>query len=243
MKRLTFLTVTLLLTIATIVGFSQDDKTVLLFMCEAIKGDTVEDLSGNGNDGKINGNIKVVEGRWNNGYQLDGKSHILVSKSDTLAIKTNITVELWMKREPSDAEQFIIDKRDGGGYEMYINSNIMRFLMETPALKIRLDDPETAPIGEWHYYAGTYDGKKMKLYVDGELVAEGEQKDDLGIESDLFIGGENGTSGFFKGILDNLRISNVARTKNELKDAFERGFLAVEPSGKLTTTWSRVKNR
>ncbi len=43
MKRLTFLlTVTLLLTIVPVVGFSQDDKTALLFLCEAIKGDTYE---------------------------------------------------------------------------------------------------------------------------------------------------------------------------------------------------------
>jgi len=243
MKGLAFLlAAALFLTATSVVGFSQDGNTVLLFLCEDIKGDTVKDSSGNSNDGKVDGNVKVVEGRWNNGYKFDGKSHILVNKSDTLDIKQNITIEVWVKHEQSDAEQFILDKREGGGYELYMNSNIMRFLMETPALKLRLDDPETAPVGEWHYYVGTYDGKEMKLYVDGELVAEMAQKDDLGIESDLLIGAENGSSGFFMGVIDNLHISNIARAENEIKAAFERGFLAVEPSDKLTTAWGRVKN-
>jgi hypothetical protein len=38
-----------------------------------------------------------------------------------------------------------------------------------------LQFPGIAP----HYYAGTYNSKMIKLYVDGELFAEGDQSDDL----------------------------------------------------------------
>jgi len=68
MKRLVFLlTAALFLTVAAVVGFSQDvnvdANTVLLFRFDDINGDTVKDYSGNNNKGEINGDISVVEGK------------------------------------------------------------------------------------------------------------------------------------------------------------------------------------
>jgi len=248
MKALVFLLAAALLsTVTPVAGFSQDvdvdANTVLLFRFDKINGDTVKDDSGKDNNGEINGNISVVEGKWNKGYRFDGKSYIQVKKSDTLDIKQDITLELWLKceEEKLGTEQFILDKRGGSprsGYELYINNiNFMNVLTQTLPSELRVSvntEPEIVPVGEWHHYAVTYDGESVKLYLDGKLINEASQDGDLGIETDLYIGGEKGSSGFFTGVLDNLRISNVARTKFNL---------AVEPSGKLTTSWGRVKTR
>ena len=249
-----FLASALFLTVAPVVIFSQDvdvdANTVLLFRFDEIQGDTVKDYSGNDNNGTINGNIRITEGKWNKGYQFDGKSHIVVAKSDTLDITKDITIELWVKceEEKLGSEQFIIEKRGGSprsGYELIISSeNFMTVLTQTAPYGDRPIDgkvilntaPEPVPIGEWQYYAATYDGENLKIYFGGNLAAEAPQVEDLGIETDLYIGAEKGTYGFFTGALDSLRISNVARTADEMKKA-----AAVEPSGKLTTTWGRVK--
>ena len=251
-----FLAGVLLLTVAPTVGFSQDlavdANTVLLFRFEEINGDTVKDYSGNGNDGQINGNIQIVEGIRNNGYQFDGQSHILVEKSDTLDITKDITIELWVKCDvmlDSGQYQFVLERRGGdprSGYELYlIPGNFMNVLTQTAPYEGRPSDgkvsvntePEIMPVGEWQYCAVTYDGENVRIYAGGNLAAEAPQVNDLGIETDLYIGGEKGTSSFFTGALASLRISNVARTATEIRAA-----AAIELSDKITTTWARIKS-
>ena len=253
MKRLVFpLAAALFLTVVPVVGFSQDvnvdANTVLLFRFDEISGNTVKDYSGNNHNGEINGNISVVEGKWKKGYRFDGQSYILVKKTDMLDIKQNLTLELWLKceEEKLDSEQFILNKRGGSprsGWEMYItSSNFMNILTQTLPSELRVSvdtGPETVPVGEWRHYAVTYDGVDVKLYVDGELIDKNPQDGDLGVEADLYIGAEKGTSGFFTGVLDSLRISNVARTANQIRIS----GAAVEFSDKLTTSWGFLKQR
>ena len=249
MKRLAFLlAVALLLGVAPVVGFSQ---TVLYFPCDDIQGDTVQDLSGAGNDGTINGQINLVPGKFGNGYEFDGASMIQVPKSGTLDITQNITVEAWtLKLEAGAEEQFVFDKRAGGprlGYEFFQVDNVFGFMMATPGKKAVLNQDEPAPIGTWQYHAATYDGKTMKYYLDGEFLKETDQIGDLGVESDLFIGTEGfpaGTRHFYAGVVDNIRISNIARTADEIKEAYNNvSGLAVNPEWKLAQTWGSIKTQ
>ena len=254
MKRLVLLlTTALFLTVAPVVGFSQDidvdANTVLLFRFEEIQGDnTVTDYSGNNHNGEINGSLQVVPGRWGNAYAFDGQSHILVRRTDMLDIKQNLTVEFWIKcQESVEGEQFVLNKRGGSprsGWEMYIlTGNFMNILAQTLPSELRVS-VDTQPgiimqVDEWRYCAVTYDGVDVKLYVDGELINEAPQDGDLGIEADFYIGAEKGSSGFFKGALDSLRISNVARTADEIKES----VTAVELGDKLANIWGRMKTR
>ena len=58
--------------------------------------------------------------------------------------------------------------------------------------------------------------------------------------------GKAGGSGAacLKGIIDEVRLSNVARTQEEIMELMNEGLktlLAVDAGGKLTTTWGRIK--
>lgn len=253
MKRLAFLlAAALLLGVAPVVGFSleADNHTVLLFLCDDIQGDTVKDLSGAGNDGTIEGEIKVVPGKLGNGYEFDGESSVIrVPKSGTLDITQNITVEAWAKPEKSADELFILDKRAGNprlGYELFEVDNVFGFMMATPPdtgkEKAVLNQDEPSPIGTWQYHAATYDGEKLIYYLDGEFLKETDQSGDLGVESDLFIGAENGTKGFYVGVLDNLRISNGVWTADQIALGFDQAT-AVNPQSKLAQTWGLIKTQ
>ena len=62
--------------------------------------------------------------------------------------------------------------------------------------------------GVWYYVAGTYDGRELKLYVDGEEVfkvsAVGTMADSKGT---LFLGGSPVLGQFFfKGLIDDVRV-------------------------------------
>ncbi|MFZ2125096.1 MAG: LamG-like jellyroll fold domain-containing protein [Candidatus Saccharimonadales bacterium] len=71
----------------------------------------------------------------------------------------------------------------------------------------------------WHHVAATYDGMTMKLYIDGQLDGSKSVSLDMPDSSQpLYIGTSQGgreygkKRGYFAGDLDELRISNVARS-------------------------------
>jgi hypothetical protein len=47
---------------------------------------------------------------------------------------------------------------------------------------------------------------------------------------------------YFQGAVDEIRVSDIARTPDEIKESFTSGLkLPVEPKGKLTGMWGNVK--
>ena len=96
----------------------------------------------------------------------------------------------------------------------------------------------------WYHVAYSYDGKVLKTYVDGELDRENKISGDISIVDVPFtIGSYKGTGYFWQGQVDEVRVSNVARSQEEIKavmSGFE-AFLGVAPGDKLATRWGRIK--
>jgi len=61
------------------------------------------------------------------------------------------------------------------------------------------------------------------------------------------IGSRFGSSDFFNGLIDDVAIFSVALTESDIEDIVTKGLsdalgmTAVSPSGKLVTTWSKIK--
>ena len=97
----------------------------------------------------------------------------------------------------------------------------------------------------------TFDGTTRKAYLDGELAFEAETPG-LIIYGDplpsLVIGDRNvnrAASGeLMNGLVDDVGVFNVALGDEDVMDIMNNGLqgvVAVEPSGKLATTWATVK--
>ncbi|MFC1713616.1 LamG domain-containing protein [Candidatus Poribacteria bacterium] len=234
-----------------------DKNTVLLFTFDEPFGNDVKDVSGNGNDGDVGAGIEWSnEGEIGGCAKFTGKDAIRADGSDLLKeTDEGITVGFWMKKEedvPNDASRTVVERGWGaeGGFRIYFS-------------KAASDDPEKpdpeAPITlywgisgvegaadlrdyplapEWHYIAGTYDGKVMKLYLDGKPRG-GRGGQGLIIESkqDVEIGGN------FVGSIDEFRISNVARSMDDIRRHMEGKEQAVNPEQNLSTTWGAIKLR
>jgi hypothetical protein len=107
---------------------------------------------------------------------------------------------------------------------------------------------------EWHYFATTYDGDICLLYIDGEedfgrstVGPAGEIGGPADLnEGPVTIGANPAPAYAFDGIIDEVRLSSVARTQEEIQEAMEKGLkamAAVSPGGKLAVAWASIKEQ
>jgi autotransporter-associated beta strand protein len=69
--------------------------------------------------------------------------------------------------------------------------------------------------GAWHHFAAVHDGAAARLYVDGLLAGTDSTPGTASTPTTpVFFGGEDGTARYHKGPLDEMRVSNVARSSN-----------------------------
>jgi len=111
-----------------------------------------------------------------------------------------------------------------------------------------LGDP--LPVNEWVHLVGVWDGTKIHIYVNGKLQ---NSADAVGQPWDspeaVFIGHDTGCNAgkgrcHWAGIIDEVVIFNMPLTKEQvvsLGNGIE-GVLAVDASGKTTTTWGKLKS-
>jgi len=80
--------------------------------------------------------------------------------------------------------------------------------------------------GIWYHAAVTYDGSKWRLYLNGIFEAEltinqtprWDSIQHAGLATAMQSGGVSTASGYFNGVLDEVRIWNYARTQTEIQD-------------------------
>ena len=86
------------------------------------------------------------------------------------------------------------------------------------------------PYLEWAHYAGTYDGSRMRVYVNGELAAEravpGKRINST--DSPVWIGA-SGYRDRTPALIDGVEIWNVARTQEQIRQSMRDGLKGDEP--------------
>jgi len=178
----------------------------------------------------VTGLIATSELMANTALELDGDSAIEVPNSDSLNPKTAITIEAWMKMEKGEGECLA---KDWGNQRDYIFPEIVdgtkaRFVL-WPGTKI-LDVPGLE-LNEWQHFAGVWDGKEMRAYVNGEEM--GKLPYDAGelnaSDVSLYIGVGASNQWTCQGFMDEIRIWEVARTEKEIKEFMEKTLNGDEP--------------
>ncbi|MEC9257044.1 MAG: LamG domain-containing protein [Candidatus Poribacteria bacterium] len=139
--------------------------------------------------------------------QLDGKTYIEVPDSESLNPKKALTIEAWMKMESNGGECLA---KDWGGQRDYIFPELIdgtkiRFVL-WPQTKI-LDAPGLE-LKKWQHHAGVWDGKEMRIYVDGKKVgaAAYSAKELNDSKASLYIGVGDSAQWACTGIIDEIRI-------------------------------------
>ena len=246
--------VTLVILLTSGVGlrsFAQDEHTVALYTFETGTGKTVKDLSGNGNDGELMG-PKWGEGNPGGGLVFGGnapRDFVEIPDSESLDLVEGLTVEMWLYLEAwSTAGGTGATKETT--YKVGPRSDkkvLIRMTTEAQAWGAAVVAGKTdMPLKKWTHIAGTYDGKssECQIYINGALDGEGKIGGNIVPNNDvLWLG--RGAGPFLQGQMDEVRISNIARSEQEIQELMNKGIegvLAVKPEDKLTTTWAKLKS-
>jgi len=189
----------------------------------------------------------VIIDRDSTGYALDfAGDQVLVPNSASLSISSSMTVEAWVRFHNPSGRGPLVFKGDGrSGLDPY------QLLLESGNLRFRINDDQNQGTSvdydirsyNWntfHHVVGMFDepAGELRLYVDGEFVAMAfteltPMKNQTG--TDVVFGGKIGDPVKLDGELEEIRIWNIARDVEDIRETMNVVLCGAEPG--LVANW------
>ncbi len=197
--------------------------------------DTTFDASTNNNNGMVYGTTPT-QGKVGKGRSFNGSSdYISVGDKASLDFSGDVTPEAWFKTSQTSMG-YILSK--GGGsdglyeYELVVNEVTagkvgFRIYTTGNGNYAYMESNKTVNDGNWHHVVGTFtaSGTTGNLYIDGVLdktvTASGIRQTD--VNAAFEIGRRANGAGYFNGLIDEVRLSNTARSADSIRQAYEIG--------------------
>lgn len=165
-----------------------------------------------------------------------------------------MTVEVWIKANPFTRNwQAIVTKGDNSWrLHRNNNTNFINFAINANTGTYGVNSTTNVNDGEWHHLAGVFTGTQLQLYVNGVKEGEVNVAANTTINNSTYpvMFGENAqaTGRYFNGKMDEVRLWNVARTQNQIRESMhlvlkglENGLIGYyqlnQTSGKAATDW------
>jgi hypothetical protein len=198
-------------------------------MADHAANTTVADSTSNGNTGtaQASTSAKATAGEINGALSFNGSTdYINGGAANSLSITGAITFSAWVNLNslPSNYDQFYIC---GKGYNGNNESYYLRIDSDGGGGNFVAAGTESFPnqyqaaasitsgfLGSWHYVTGTYDGS-WNVYIDGVKTTSSQTQAPFATSERFLIGGRDangGSSQYLPGKIDEVRVSNVART-------------------------------
>jgi len=194
---------------------------VASFGFDEASGATVKDSSGAGNAGTVVGPTRGTGGKHGAALTFDGANdYVTVPDSGSLDLTAAMTLEAWIRPTAGGAGWRQVVLKEGTGdlaYGLYAFDDaglVAGFVhigddVGSPGSKLALN--------VWSHLATTYDGAKLRTYVNGVLVGQRNVRGAIAVSrSALKIGGNAIWGEFFKGRIDDVRVYNRALTPAQL---------------------------
>ena len=202
------------------------------------------------------GNPEWVNGKFGNALELDGaSSYVDCGNDESLNIPTGdpVTMCAWVNSKVGSiaAWKGILAKREGASYSYGINFRTGAFQIYTSGVSGIQGFACDLPANQWVFVCGIMSAEPTELYIDGELFGGAAKGPGGGVSAvaanRLRIGASLSAGEIFDGIIDEVAVFNVALSEDDINDIMTRGLgvttgiTAVEPLGKLGTTWAAIK--
>lgn len=197
-------------------------------------GSIVKDSSASKNDGKIYG-ATFVEGKRGSALSFDGNDYVEIPHQASLSPRSAFSIAAWINPVSNTKYQKIIYKSLGSNTDYSIiqgGQNNIGFSFKTGINAMTgYTAANSVPSGTWTHVVGTYDGSRMKIYINGKLVYNSKVSGKINQHAEpLRIGGGvNSTNNNFKGMIDDVYIYDRALTAEEVLNHYQTEYTEPEP--------------
>jgi hypothetical protein len=247
MAKLVLFVTIMLLIIANLV-VAEDKDLVAYWNFDEGSGKTAKDIIGN-HDGTFFGTPTWVQGKFGKSLEFDGKSsYVIVPDAPDLAIETNITFSVWFKptvtiNSGNNAWRMLSKNNDYFLLFNYEQLGSLGWLIKDPSGTNHVVHSKTNEWKKdvWYHAAGTFDGKELKIYVDGAMEASLQWSGKAGTSKLAIWIGADDVPNYFPGAIDDFRIYKRALSEADVKQAMSGPVIAVQPSKSTATTWGEIK--
>ena len=185
-------------------------------------GTTVADASGLGNTGTVTNATWTTTGKFGNALVFNGTSALVsIPDSASLHLTAGMTLEAWVNPSVvSGAWRDVIYKANDNYYLEGTSTTSSR-----PAgggtwgsTGVVINGTAALAANTWAHIAVTYDGANLRLYVNGTQVASKARTGNLTTSANpLQIGGDSTYGQYFSGMIDEVRVYNVALTAAQIQ--------------------------
>jgi Concanavalin A-like lectin/glucanases superfamily/Glycosyl hydrolases family 43/Secretion system C-terminal sorting domain len=190
-------------------------------------GDTCYDASVFSNNGVLKGSPQWVEGIAGTALQFNGtSSYVTFENAEIFDVSKQITIAAWVRQYDAANSQhnpwitkgdhaFALKHQEGNNYEFFIYGNDNWQVVRTPAM--------AGHNNSWHHFAGTFDGNVLKIYMDGQKKTSTNFSGEINYRpNDMLNFGRNSeaTDRFFNGVMDEVKIFNVALNEQQIQDMY-----------------------
>jgi len=212
-----------------IIGQSQvDGGTVALWHLDETGGSGayIKDSSGNGYNGTPTGTT-VVNGKNSKARNFNGATDKIQTSSPIISGTGDFTISGWIKRSSTGTVDYIAGNYGTStcttGMEFYISGDVLRIYIGGSLAGTTIINAD-----QWHHVAVTRTdgvrGKTVVLYVDGKMEVSAVMSSSIGTNCNFAIGnGPNYTTENFNGSIDELKVSNIGRTAEEIAEEYRAG--------------------
>ena len=200
------------------------------------------DSTSNDNDGIPNGNTLTASGKIDGAQDFDGNDYVESPDSSSLDLTSEVTLSAWIRPTSTSGYDRIVAKSHssaGAPWTMYgllfDNANHLRAEIASSGNQNAVDGTTVVPTNTWTYATITYDGSNIRVYFNGSEDATPTALSGS-IDTNnvpLSIGRSDYDSDYFNGRIDEVRVSNMARSAAWIETSYNNqndplSFYSVE---------------
>jgi hypothetical protein len=196
-------------------------------------GTTVKDSSGKGNPGTLMNGATWGTGKFGKAVQLDGvDDYVQIAHNVNLCVTTEVTVSAWVYAERNNGPgtegyQGIVAKGNSPhrSYSLYTTTaGALHFSVGPNGVWIGPTSSTSLPTKQWVHVAVKVEGGVIKFFINGVAAGTGGTGVTLPGAADtsvVYIGRTaEGATRSFQGMIDDVRIYDLALTDQQIKDLF-----------------------
>ena len=184
-------------------------------------GTTVNDSSGNGNNGTIANATWTTSGKYGDALVFNGtNARVNINDSASLHLTTGMTLEAWVNPSTVNSNWRDVIYKGNDNYWLEATSTSG----SKPAAGATLGSSDVDTLGTaalttntWAFLTETYNGSTLTLYVNGTQVSSLAHTGNIATSTNpLQIGGDSIYGQYFKGTIDEVRVYNGALTAAQI---------------------------